>query len=445
MRQRERNISSEKIQINLAEWRSAGPADSPQLRHLSFDEYPEAREQAEALTAGDKLEIVELASGIHIQARSYVGRVNLGPLQISIRPKLPGKQLLTLFRYAYGLRNLELLLPSAYDSDVSPAFQELLILQLIAEVEELLARGLHREYRRQAEALASPRGRFDFESYVRGGGAVHTAFPCIHYLRLEDSVINQALLAGIRAAAALTGDLALRVRIRRSIEQLADGVVSVPLYQETLRSAFRALDRRTSAYLPALKIIQLLMEGLGLDLEAGTGLRLPGFLFDMNRFFQALLSRFLHDSLEGVVIRDEQRIIGMMAYGVGYNPRHRQAPAPRPDYVLLQANRIVAILDAKYRDLWEYSLPREMLYQLSIYALSQPAMPMAAILYPTVEAAAREARIVISDPVSHAEKGKVALRPVDLNHLVELVTMPNTVAAKRARSAYATHLAYGLT
>jgi 5-methylcytosine-specific restriction enzyme subunit McrC len=434
----------EKIEIAIVEWCSAGPADCPRLRHLSFDAYPDARQAAEALTATEKLEIMELAGGIHIQARSFVGRVNLGPLQISIHPKLRGKPLLTLFQYAYGLRNLELLRPSTYGTDDSQTFQDILILQLTAEVEELLARGIHRAYRKQEESLTSPRGRFDFAAYVRGGGAVRTAFPCIHYLRLENTPINQALLAGMRAAAALTDDLALRVRIRRSIGQLAEGVSSVPLHRETMRAALRALDRRTSAYLPSLTIIQLLMEGAGLDLETETtGLRLSGFLFDMNRFFQALLSRFLHENLEGVELRDEARIKGMMAYEAGYNPRNRRAPIPRPDYLLLQANQIVAILDAKYRDLWEHTLPREMLYQLSIYALSQPTAMTAAILYPTLNAAATEARIVIRNPVTGSAKGKVALRPVDLNRLVDLVRMPNTAAARRERTAYATYLAYG--
>lgn len=424
--------------LTLQEWDTADPESHTQLAGLSFED-DSVRALASALTRRQRLEIVELARGLQVQTTSYVGSVRLGGLQITVRPKVVGTPLLNLLRYAYRLRHLELFSPATYALGAHN-FVDLLIHQLAAEVQELVSRGLHRAYVREEEVLTSPRGRIDFGRYAQQ--TAQATLPCSHHPRLQDNVLNRAVLAGLHFAAQLTGDLGLRVRLRRLAQLLALETTATPLDYSLLDEAWRALDRRTEAYGPTLSLLVVLMQGESISLERDrSALHLPGFLFDMNRFFQALLSRFLHENLQRFMIRDEVRLRDMMVYLPGYNPQRRHSPAPRPDYVVMENGEVVTILDAKYRDLWERSLPRNMLYQLTIYALSQGLDAEATILYPTINDAAREQRIEIRDPVYGSGRAQVVQRPVHLLYLEELVTSDNR--QQKAAQSYAKYMVFG--
>jgi 5-methylcytosine-specific restriction enzyme subunit McrC len=378
-----------------------------------------------------------------IQSFSHVGNVRFGEMEITVRPKLAGKSLLNLLRYAYGFRNLTLL-PDASLRLNQSGFADLLVSQLNAEVSELVARGLHRTYVPRRNWLASPKGRIDVGRLAARGGILTASLPCTHHPRIEDCLLNQILRAGLELAAAVASDLHLRRESRRLAALFAEYVSPLRLVDAVLGRGSQQLNRLTIAYNPAITLISMLRNALGVTLtEDRARQTLPGFLFDMNRFFQALLSRFLRENLTEHSVLEEFRLRGVVQFVRGFNPRHDLPTIPRPDFVILQGRDQVAILDAKYRDLWEKPLPREMFYQLAIYAAGHQQRS-ATILYPTSHPDAKEVRITVNNPVSGDAVAMVCLRPVIVSVLETHVMSGQSVRAHRDRKAYAEGLALGL-
>lgn len=422
--------------VELAEWDRARLGEEPLLKGISLAGNPSAQRLAEMLR--ERVDIREGYQGLDIATTSYVGRIDVGPLRIEIRPKLPSMPLARLLRYAYGLRDVTTLeetqAPTAHHG-----LHDLLMAMLAAEVEELLFSGLARRYAPISERLDSPRGRLLVAEMVRRGGITEARLPCRHFERRTDWQLNRVLRAGLDAAAVMTEDRELRRRVHGLAEMFGDVERLSVLKNDDVDRAEHGLTRLTAANAPALKIIRLLLDMRGVAFEStDQPSRMPGFLFDMNLFFQRLLSRFLHENLTAQRIEDERTIRNVFLYASDANPRRRSVPRPRPDFALFQDEKLCGFLDAKYRDNWERGLPAKWLYQLSIYALASPTQ-RSVLLYASMAADACDERVEIRQPISWSSIGpaSVILRPVPLCRLAELLDpdRKRSLAAERQRFA----------
>ena len=406
--------------IQLQEWKRYPPIPGSDLRDLPLSSG--ARFLAEELSKSRRLEVLEMAQGLEFRTTSWVGRIELDDISISVRPKINGMPLLNLLRYAYKLRHLEIYDPSIYGR-TNENFQDLILQQLAAEAAELISRGLHQEYERHREDLSYPKGRVDFGEIIRLAGRPTATLPCVYHLRTTETLLNQVLVAGLQLGASIASETALKVRLRDLARRI--DLVKAPEYldRELIDRAQISVDRRTEDYRSSLTLIKMLVYSRGISFDEHTsGVQLPGFMFDMNMFFQSLISRFLAENLLGYTVRDEYQLKGVWEYHPAHNPKGRRSPTPRPDFVVMRSGHIVVILDAKYRDLWENPLPRDMLYQLAIYALMQPeSSRKSIILYPTLNSDATEQIVIFREPVVGNSMAEVVLRPVNLLELEGLL------------------------
>ena len=104
--------------LALREWETATPESHPDLIDCHLRS-PAAQAQARDHSQQGQVLIDDLAAGLRIQARSWVGRIALDDLTLSITPKLDGAPLLTLLRYAYRLHDLSLAGRAGYQTLVA--------------------------------------------------------------------------------------------------------------------------------------------------------------------------------------------------------------------------------------------------------------------------------------------------------------------------------------
>ncbi|CAL9640226.1 hypothetical protein SUDANB176_06326 [Streptomyces sp. enrichment culture] len=295
-----------------------------------------------------------------LRAGSKVGAVTVtvpghgDPLTLRIVPKVPISRLFFLLGYSLDPADVwrDGEVDVAEDRDLLPALAH----AVERQVDRALRQGLLQGYRVTEETSPVVRGRIREAEQIRRRFGATLPVEVVYDEFTTDIAENRILRAAVERLLRLPGvPREVRRRLLHQRARLAD--VTVPVRGRPLPE-WRP-SRLNARYHHALRLARAVLEDASPEHGPG-GLRVEGFLFDMNRLFEDFVTVALREALRGSghVARfqdplhlDEARTIRM-----------------KPDLVLYGPDRApCAVADAKYKAERPGGYPDADLYQMLAY------------------------------------------------------------------------------
>jgi 5-methylcytosine-specific restriction enzyme subunit McrC len=338
-----------------------------------------------------------------IRPGPMVGTIVIGRLRVNVRPRLAAAEMATLIRYALGGT------AGWQRSQVATAkvgLDELVCGVLADELTRVRNVGLSRQYVNRREPLPVLRGRPDFVGSFPWNDRGQTVVTCRYHELTCDVLDNQLVRAALERATLMDVTVATRRRLLEHRQAWAELASLRPVGREEFAAARARYTRLTEHYRLAHNLAELIVLGqrpaeLYADATTPTG----GLSLNMAWLFERFVARLVNDRLRprGLVVRAQESDAGALVDRDGY--RYRTV---RPDLVVYRRDVPIAVIDAKYKELWQATddgtpvrrIGNDDLYQLFFYAqrlqlrhgLASP--PPAVIVCPLPEDDEREADVI---------------------------------------------------
>lgn len=294
-----------------------------------------------------------------LRAGSKVGTVTVEvpggePVTVRIAPKVPVPRLFFLLGYSRDPRSIwdDAPVDVAEHRDLLPAIAH----AVERQTDRALRQGLLQGYRTTEETALVVRGRIrDAEQIRRQFGA---ALPVeVTYDEFTTDIAeNRLLRTAVERLLRLPG-VPRDVR-RRLLHQRARLIDVTPVPRGQPLPAWQP-SRLNARYQAALHLARVVLDGSSAEHAPG-GLRIDGFLIDMNLLFEDFVTVALREAFRGSAMR-----------GVLQDHLHldeADAVPMRPDFVLYgPGGAPVAVADAKYKAEQPGGYPNADLYQLLAY------------------------------------------------------------------------------
>ncbi|MFE4665241.1 McrC family protein [Streptomyces sp. NPDC056716] len=294
-----------------------------------------------------------------LRAGSKVGAVAVAvpggePVIVRITPKVPIARLFFLLGHSRGPKSVwrDGQVPVAEHREVLPALAH----AVERQVDRALRQGLLQGYRETEETALVVRGRIREAEQLRRHFGMPLPAEVTYDEFTTDIAENRILRAAVERLLRLPG-VPVEVR-RRLLHQRARLADVTPLVRGQPIPGWRP-TRLNARYHHALHLARAVLDGSSAEHAPG-GLRVDGFLFDMNRLFEDFVTVALREVLRGT------------GHTARLQDAHHLDTADairmKPDLVLYGADGApCAVVDAKYKEEKRHGYPDADLYQLLAY------------------------------------------------------------------------------
>lgn len=308
-----------------------------------------------ATRLGDRIRIRRTLAGdtFVVNPAQHVGLVTLpSGRRLEVRPKVPARNLFYMVSMAYDLPDPFLDAPANVDrfEDVLSA----IVARFASMVEEQIDRGLYRSYVETEDNLSTVRGRIMVADDMRRNHVLRHRTYCRYSEYAWDVPENQVLRQVVR----LLDGWQLPSRLRRRLRTLDAAL------EEITPGSFVASDldrfnyhRMNVDYRPLHMLCKFFLDGTSPSEESGP-FGFEAFLLDMNRLFEAFVTRTLQN-LVSAPLTVRPQLAGALDT--------RGSVPIRPDMVIRLGNRNLVVADCKYKRLDAGQHKQQDLYQMLAY------------------------------------------------------------------------------
>ena len=280
----------------------AAPYGADAIRSLTLREYGRelvalSSEQASALNGVGNGRYLSVEPGEQpgywqVGAHNYVGSINVGGLQVLVRPKIPSRNLFLLLEVGLRPRDWH---DEAVRFETTGDLLPALVSFFARTTETTLARGLYHSYREQRDRLVALRGRVDIaRQLAQPGVVIPTACRFTEFTAdlIENSYLKAAVSRSLRVAGVQPVDRRRLMQHLVTLEDVGD-VRHRPADHD--RVVFTRLNEH---YRPALRLAQLVLANLTLQDTVGKT-QASSFMLDMNKLFERFVTERLRRALKG--------------------------------------------------------------------------------------------------------------------------------------------------